>query len=376
MLKIPKTFCPGKWDDLHLNFNFNYAYGCCKASPIIFVKDWNPILDQQKENLLNGIQDPSCNYCWNVENSNGGISERYRYLKHFDESQFELYKNNSIKPSVIEVNLGNECNFQCTYCNPKFSSKWETDMRTRPYRFKTDIRHYNVIEKKINNIENNLNFLKDFKSIKVFNLIGGEPLQNKKLFKILNSIDVEIETLSITTNFSCNKKMLNKLIALADNYKTLRIGISIDSTGDIAEFTRYGLDYKKWKENVEYLLINMRQNTEIIFLSLLTSLTIHDLNNTAEMIDTFTKSGKDIIWRLSYCVSPKIQSFNTLKEDVKIKYIQILEKLKNKNYIINSDSVIEALTSSEFDPKLHDELLHFINEFSDRKNIKIPTCLS
>ena len=375
MPKISKTFCPAKWDELHLNFNFNYAYGCCKASPIVFDKDWNPAIDKQKENLLNGIQDSSCNYCWNIENA-GGISDRHIYVEQFDTSQFELYANNSIEPNTIEVNLGNECNFQCTYCNPKFSSKWETDMKTRPYKFKTDIGHYNVAKKKNDNIENNLNFLKDFKNIKVLNLIGGEPLQNKKLFEILNGTEVEIEILSITTNLSCDTNMLDKLITLADNYKNLRIGISIDATGDLAEFTRYGLNYKKWQENVEYLLMNMKDNTEIIFLSLLSSLTIYDLSNTNEMIDSFARSGKPITWRLSYCVSPRIQSFDTLKEKIKIESIEILEKLKSKNYIKNIEVIIEALTASNFNTKLYDELMHFVNEFSDRKNIKIPTCLN
>jgi len=75
MQKIPKTFCPAKWDELHLNYNYNWAYGCCKATPIVFKRDWHEELDKQKNNLLQDVQDPSCDYCWQVENQ-GGVSDR------------------------------------------------------------------------------------------------------------------------------------------------------------------------------------------------------------------------------------------------------------------------------------------------------------
>lgn len=370
MPKIPSTFCPAKWDDLHLNFNFNYAYGCCKATPIVFVDNWTDQLNKQKENLLNNIQDSSCNYCWKVENT-GGSSDRIELLKRFDQSKIELYQTNQVKPTNIEVNLGNECNFQCTYCNPKFSSQWESDIKQQPYKFKTDIRHYGVSKKIANNMPANLDFLKTYDQINVLNLIGGEPLKNKRFFQLLAEVD-NVDNLHITTNFSCNREMIDKIIEMSKKYKSLVVCISVDATGEIAEFTRYGMNYAVWLSNIEYLIANMTNNMKIIFQSLITTLTIVDLANTTALIEKLHSSGRDITWRLSYCVTPRIQSFATLENDVKLMYINLLTPFMNKVYVKNAAAIINAIQSAEFDPALRNELDYFVQEFSERKHLRIP----
>ena len=118
-MSISKTFCPAKWDEIFVNLGANYVYSCCRSDVVKITKkeDINTALDQQKLNLLNNIQDPACNYCWKIENQ-GYTSLRHRYLEKFDEKLFPLYQNNSTRIKSLEVSLGNECNFQCTYCNP------------------------------------------------------------------------------------------------------------------------------------------------------------------------------------------------------------------------------------------------------------------
>jgi len=121
MQQLPDTFCPAKWDELIINTSYNYVYGCCKAKPEKFVNDYNEIIDHQKQNLLNNVKDPSCSYCWNSEKTNG-TSLRIQFLKKFDISTFNEYKNNK-SPKVIEINVGNACNMQCMYCNPIYKIK-------------------------------------------------------------------------------------------------------------------------------------------------------------------------------------------------------------------------------------------------------------
>jgi organic radical activating enzyme len=372
MPKISKTFCPAKWDDLHLNFNYNWAYACCKATPIEFVDEWKSVLDKQKENLLNDIQDPSCEYCWKIER-NGGQSDRMNLLLKFNPADTLKYHKN---PSAerIEVNLGNECNFQCTYCSPKFSSKWDTDIKTNPYKFKSDLYHYAPKKKNSGNLETNLDFLKTYDKIKTLNLIGGEPLQNKNLFHILDKLD-NVETLHITTNFSCSLSTIDKIIKLSHNYKHLVLGISIDATEELAEFVRYGLDYKQWKANVDYLFDNLTDNMEVIFLSLITSLSIKGLKDIIPVIDQYHSKNNSTTWRLSYCTSPKIQSFSTLLES-KDRYVDLLNKLQDKTYVKNIESITNVLQNTNFDKKLYKELLDFIYEFAERKKISIPKQLN
>ena len=369
MQKIPKTFCPAKWDELHLNYNYNWAYGCCKATPIVFKRDWHEELDKQKNNLLEGVQDPSCDYCWQVENQ-GGVSDRQGYLDNFDYNTFELYQQPR-EPSTVEVNLGNECNFQCTYCGPQFSSKWQQEQSTNPIKFKTDIQHYRLVKKQDELIDNNLRFLNKYQELDTLNLIGGEPLLNKKLFKMLDEVD-NVKNLHITTNFSCSHKVINNIIERSQRYHSVKLAISLDSTGLVAEFTRWGMDYDKLISNIDYLIDNIRDNIEIRILTLVSALTIVDLDRLTEVVNELKQRHSKLTWRLSYCASPRIQSFATVKDELKLQALDKIKQLALLDYTVNADTVVTSLEGSEFDSKLYQEQQEFLEEFSLRKKIAIP----
>jgi sulfatase maturation enzyme AslB (radical SAM superfamily) len=369
MQKIPKTFCPAKWDELHLNYNYNWAYGCCKATPIVFKRDWHEELDKQKNNLLQDVQDPSCDYCWQVENQ-GGVSDRQGYLDNFDYNTFELYQQPR-EPSTVEVNLGNECNFQCTYCGPQFSSKWQQEQSTNPIKFKTDIQHYRLVKKQDELIDNNLRFLNKYQELDTLNLIGGEPLLNKKLFKMLDEVD-NVKNLHITTNFSCSHKVIDNIIERSQRYHSVKLAISLDSTGLVAEFTRWGMDYDKLISNIDYLIDNIRDNIEIRILTLVSALTIVDLDRLTEVVNELKQRHSKLTWRLSYCVSPRIQSFATVKDELKLQALDKIKQLALLDYTVNADTVVTSLEGSEFDSKLYKEQQEFLEEFSLRKKIAIP----
>ena len=369
MQKIPKTFCPAKWDELHLNYNYNWAYGCCKATPIVFKRDWHEELDKQKNNLLEGVQDPSCDYCWQVENQ-GGVSDRQGYLDNFDYNTIGLYQQPR-EPSTVEVNLGNECNFQCTYCGPQFSSKWQQEQSTNPIKFKTDIQHYRLVKKQDELIDNNLRFLNKYQELDTLNLIGGEPLLNKKLFKMLDEVD-NVKNLHITTNFSCSHKVINNIIERSQRYHSVKLAISLDSTGLVAEFTRWGMDYDKLISNINYLIDNIRDNIEIRILTLVSALTIVDLDRLTDVVNELKQRHSKLTWRLSYCVSPRIQSFATVKDELKLQALDKIKQLALLDYTVNADTVVTSLEGSEFDSKLYQEQQEFLEEFSLRKKIAIP----
>ena len=369
MQKIPKTFCPAKWDELHLNYNYNWAYGCCKATPIVFKRDWHEELDKQKNNLLEGVQDPSCDYCWQVENQ-GGVSDRQGYLDNFDYNTIGLYQQPR-EPSTVEVNLGNECNFQCTYCGPQFSSKWQQEQSTNPIKFKTDIQHYRLVKKQDELIDNNLRFLNKYQELDTLNLIGGEPLLNKKLFKMLDEVD-NVKNLHITTNFSCSHKVINNIIERSQRYHSVKLAISLDSTGLVAEFTRWGMDYDKLISNINYLIDNIRDNIEIRILTLVSALTIVDLDRLTDVVNELKQRHSKLTWRLSYCVSPRIQSFATVKDELKLQALDKIKQLALLDYTVNADTVVTSLEASEFDSKLYQEQQEFLEEFSLRKKIAIP----
>lgn len=368
---MPDTFCPAKWNEIVINLNHNYAYACCKATPLKFVKDIKEIIEPQKQNLLNGSQDSSCNYCWRLENQ-GLPSLRKEYLKNFDHNTFEQYQTNSVDVGKVEVHLGNECNFQCTYCNPKFSSQWAAD---RPYKTFSDRKHFEIEPlNRVDQTDDNLSILKDFGKVRRLNLMGGETLLNKNLFNILDSADVD--EVFISTNFSsATFKPIDRLISAANNFKKLNIGISLDSTGENAEFTRYGLDFALLERNLTYLINNITPNIQIVILSLMTSVTVRDLPNFVEFIKTYKKKYPKLVWRISYCITPVTQSFDTLHDKYKPEILELVQQIKLMPDVEGADILESAIVASKFNNILYQQLKHFLNEFSTRKGIQIPVCL-
>jgi organic radical activating enzyme len=372
---IPKTFCPAKWDEILVNLGANYVYACCKSEPIRISKkeDIELALNQQKHNLLNDIQDPSCNYCWKLENQ-GHTSLRHQYLNNFDDTTIEQYKNNTVKIKQIEVSLGNECNFQCTYCNPKFSSQWETDVKDKPYKIYSDRYFYAIDEKNKNNIKDTLAWLKTVGSVDKLYLLGGEPLQNKHFDKVINSITSK--QIGFATNFSFkNTAKIDELIKLASNYERVQMNISLDSTGKNAEFSRYGLDFTQMLTNIRYLLVHAPENIDISLLSAMTSITIRDLNNMSLLVDQLHQLRPSLSWTLNYCRDPKILTLNTLPDKFKSDILKQINLLKNKTYIKGVDMIEGAVKIAKFNSTLYGQLRHFLEEFSQRKNIEIPVDL-
>jgi organic radical activating enzyme len=375
MPEIPKTFCPAKWDELMINFSYDYVFSCCKATPIkIKNKNYNLILNEQKENLLNGVQDPSCNYCWKVENNNLP-SRRHDYLKFFDQEKFQLYKTNAVVPKLVDVYIGNECNFQCTYCNPKFSSQWEADVKKKSYKIFTD-RHFYGLDDKNKEIKSHvLDTIKDLDKSTYLTILGGEPLLNKFFWQILDLTSVA--NFSLSTNLSCQtKKEIDKLKDMSYKFDNMFITVSIDSTGRNAEFTRHGLDFEHFQDNFDYLLNTLTPNMHVGINSVMSSITIQDLANFLDLVKSKKKMHQDLTWTLNPCTQPRIQSFDTLIDQHKNKALDIISEIKTLEYVRGADLIESSLLSSKFNNTLYQELKHFLNEFAERKGLSIPVCLN
>ncbi len=95
---------------------------------------------QERKEMLEGKQCVGCNYCWNIENMGDDyISDRHiRSGSIYNEQRLQEIKFNpwdfNVNPEYIEVSFGNECNFRCSYCHPKASSRFHQEIRQHgPY---------------------------------------------------------------------------------------------------------------------------------------------------------------------------------------------------------------------------------------------------
>lgn len=366
---MSETFCPAKWDEIVTNLNYNYVYACCKAKPIYFQNDFKSIITAQQKNLLENIKDPSCEYCWNVEEK-GGKSLRQNYLEKFDKNQISLYNLNG-KIKNLEINLGNSCNLQCMYCSPKFSSRWESDINFKKYPVLTDKFIYQVLRKN-KNIKNETIELILNQEVEQLNIMGGEPLLYKNLFHLIKTS--KVKNLGIITNLMVDKPTLDKLLELENFTDKITISCSIDCTEELAEFVRHGLIYKKFIKNLEYLISKInRFKTKIQICSLLTGITIFGIKDLHVVLEQINKKHNiEISWIISYCENPKIHSFAVLPNTIRKCLINNLNSVFLYPNMVGLETSISHLTYTSFNKQIAKELNYFLKEWTQRKNVKIP----
>ena len=358
------TYCPLKWDELVINTTHNYVYACCKATPMVFVKDIKEILQPQQENLLNGVKDPSCKYCWDVEEV-GGKSRRIEAIA----------KAKVIgRRTSLEVNFGNECNFQCSYCNPRFSSKWEQDVRKAPYQIFVDRDNYSLPETVTGQVSNE-ELLTSSEEYDIVRIVGGEPLLSKRFWALVG--EAKSKKLSVVTNLSfSNSTVIGKIVDLCKKYEEVQLGVSIDAGKEISEFVRHGLNFDQFMQNLNQIFEVAPANLSISVQSLMTNFTVTDIQQFRGIVSKWKEQFPRLRWILSYCVSPRMQSFETLPLQNREELIGVFDELASLGYVQGAESIKSSLILSKFNSTIHKQMRHFFLEFATRKNVTIPACLT
>lgn len=366
--EMSETFCPFKWDEIVVNYNTGYVNACCKATPIKFYQDFKSVILKQKQNLLNGVKDESCTYCWEVEKNNKK-SLRQEHLDRFNVEDYDSYLDLEKPPKITEINLGNFCNLQCIYCNPKFSSEWEKDINKKFYPIFTDRHVYKIESKNKKSFQKNINLLND-KKYEVIRILGGEPLAHKNLWFILDNF--QADHIFITTNFMTTTNVIDRLIYYEQKFNDIKVNISLDTTAELAEFVRYGLKFDVLSDNITHYLKNSKSN-RLTFNSVMTCMTVLEVKNFYMYILELRKTtNKEIRWALNNCILPKIQSFHCLPEIVRPELINFFKQI-NDPLVTGVDSIISALENTKFDFGLHKQLQYFLDDWELRKQVTLNT---
>ena len=224
-------------------------------------------------------------------------------------------------------------------------------------------------------MQDTIDWLGELKTVEKLKILGGEPLQNKNFTQVVTSIFCD--ELEFATNLSFkNTRAIDKVLSLADRYKKISMVVSIDSTEKNAEFSRFGMDYPQMLNNIHYLIANASDNVAVKFNSVMTSITIRDFDNTSKLIDSFYQINPTITWEIIFCRDPLILTLNTLPDKFKPEILQLIDKAKDKKYITGLDILAGAVKISKFNKTLFNQMKHFLQEFSERKNIKLPVDLT
>jgi organic radical activating enzyme len=272
------TFCPAPW--VSMFYQVDKASVCCtsadklKMSPKEFLK--SDYLKKLRKDFIKGDKPNNCGNCWRNEEKNL-LSIRQHFLNNFPEYTKDKFTEFADKPlEYVELRCSNQCNFMCRMCNPTNSVEIAREANKYPFAHNFhDLKEGNelneISEKDWNEI---ISLTED---LRYLFLTGGEPLLMKQYYdlldKLINNGKCEDIALHIYTNCSVyNPKFVEKIT----QFKNVKLNLSIDAVGKIAEYQRKGTNWEIVKENA-YKLAAL-PNIKPIIHSTVTAYTVLDIN--------------------------------------------------------------------------------------------------
>ena len=427
--KVGCGFCLAKWTQVTMHLGTGMTHSCHHPSPhkipLAELKRNPSALHNTKhkktrrKEMLEGKRPSECNYCWNVEDNSNSFSDRvFKSTEPWSLSEFDKIKDgywrDDFNPRYVEVSFGNTCNFACAYCGPQYSSKWVEEIEKHgpydtEYKFNSidDIKARNQMPYKQTEhnpyIEAFWKWWPDlFPDLHTFRITGGEPLLLKDTFKVLEYIQKHYNrnsniSLAINTNLGIPDKLLDRFIEIAkdlcenNKVRELIIFTSVEATGKQAEYTRYGLQYDKFWNNIDKVLTQLPKVT-INIMATFNALSVFTYSDLIDKVFEYKKkyaNGKRY-WvsalqlDTSYLRWPTHLSVKILEDKHKELILKSAEKalyygikeFTNDNYGFSNVEIQKmkrlydfAIGSSDFDTnKYRRDFVKFVDEYDKRRD--------
>ena len=279
---ISPSMCYAKWAQVSMHLHNGMTHSCYHPQPhkipLEELKDNPSALHNtmqkklERKQMLEGERPEGCQYCWNVEDlGKESISDRHiRNSSIFTEERFDQALNGpwdqNINPEYLEINFGNECNFKCGYCHPKYSSTFHSEIKKfgpveTVKNHRCDVDWMTLFEREEENpyVDAFWEWWPELrKTLNILRVTGGEPTMHTSTWKLLQQIDDDpmpwLE-LNINSNLGTKNALVKRLSTqvkkLCDENKleSFKMFTSLDTWGERAEYTRTGLDLELWEKN-------------------------------------------------------------------------------------------------------------------------------
>ena len=277
------TFCSHLWNYFIYDVAKDRLKACCKTnwqSDGDYSSDWDRLVWARQE-MQRGGRPQICQPCWQMEDQ--GL-QSFRVQQKRKDLQ-EYINDVSLKPQTLEIVLEKTCDLKCVYCGPQFSSRWQQHLNVPSENSLHSDQIQTRFEKRIQTF---------WGSLYRINFIGGEPLLQDSFYKIINSLlqmpNGTQKKFRIVTNMNARSPQMDRFVSLLNEYPRhqFEICISNEAVGDLAMKVREGLNFERFDQNINRLLIEAPPPSEIYFL---TTLNLMNLEGLPEFLRyTFQKS--------------------------------------------------------------------------------------
>lgn len=400
-------FCPRKWNELVLYLNHGNSNSCSLPPPHEipeellddpFVLHNTPHKLKMQQLMLDGHRPNECYTCWQVEDLNSkAISDRLILSSKWEQDIPNLKIDPHHIPKYVELVFDNVCNFMCSYCDAGQSSTWATKIKKQSFFLKTDKQFkFSKIWIKPGSIKPK--YHEAFRSwwpmirhkVQELRITGGEPFLSNNFWNFLDEIKSNSAHLQLTvnTNLDSDQKKLQKFLDATKEFKEVHIAASLDAIGPMAEYTRQGLDFDRFTQNVDY--VNSYGNTNLKFYLQITT-NIFSIWGILDVLDyniSLRKKYKEQIMPFFHVIvrSPEFQDLSILPKNIKDNIAKQLTVWldKNQQNLINPESdlitkLIEFLKNEEVEVLKHSkemlkkDLVKFISYYENDSKHKLDT---
>lgn len=362
-----KNYCPLPFGHVCVNTLGDYQVCCQHRAPpehLQNISDTRPVewfnnkyLQEVQQAFLNDQRHPGCYMCWRDEDQ-GKSSMRSRISQ---EHRLLGLRPGEIKTVNVEIQAGNLCNLSCIMCSEIDSSViLAENQRLGINRIQPSDVKWN--DAAWHNLEEVLAL-----NPRILNIRGGEPLYNKKLLEIVESIPqerCESMLLHITTNATA---WSDRWARALERFRVVRIMMSIDAVGPVYEYIRHPGKWSTVDQNVDQML--KMPNLKLVVYSLVQNLNISNL----ELLVDWCQE-KNIFLQFQKLYSHKYLELTNIPEHMVDSTIEQLHRCRNKltdpkiqKFI---ESCIEDLDQRKvrgFNPALWNE---FVEQMSIRESLR------
>lgn len=234
------------------------------------------VLKETRISMLKGEWSPHCLRCQREESA-GMHSRRmvegelWSHRITFEQTQVLTQEDGSLPEKEFplrsfDLRFGNFCNLKCRMCGPTDSSYWYED-HLKLYGNQFSDTHGKVsLEKKGLRVVANTNhydwndddqfwkYLYNHKdSADSFYFVGGEPLIIRKHYDFLQELVDCGRAREVTIEYNSNlTKLPTKALELWSQFKTVKVGVSLDGFGFINDYIRFP---SQWDEIETHLRV-------------------------------------------------------------------------------------------------------------------------
>lgn len=257
---VPPEFCSAPWKLLHVSPQGD-VFSCYESVvPLGNVHErslqeiWNgPEFVALRQKMRDGERVAACAKCHVKADAIAGRSLRTLVNEQTGggPSGEAVFRGSGLQAplavEILDLSFSNNCNLKCRMCSSVYSRAWIDDETTAFGRARAGVRELSDTQ-----LEHQIFPLLEGPLKKIV-LAGGEPLLDRKNKKLLSRL-IDIGRTDVALQYNTNGTMFDdETLALWTRFPTLRLSISVDSSGRRFEYLRKGAKWARLVDNVAKL---------------------------------------------------------------------------------------------------------------------------